>query len=276
MDALLAGLTLLIVGYIVGSVKIINQGTEAIVERLGQYRRTLKPGLNFVVPLIDTVLVESTREQTLDIQPQSAQTRDNVTLTIDAIVYWKILQVERAYYSVEDLEEALKNLVITTLRSEVAQLDLSETVAAQKKINQAVLKQLDEAAQSWGIQVLRIEVQEIKLSEKLRQSLEEERVAEAKRKARLSETQGVVESIERISKALKADADSELVLRYLMTEKYVDSNFKLSASPNSKIIFMDPKSLSETIGELIGADTTEGLGTGGEMGDSGGGPPSSS
>ncbi len=276
MDALLAGLTLLIVGYIVGSVKIINQGNEAIVERLGQYRRTLKPGLNFVVPLIDTVLVESTREQTLDIQPQSAQTRDNVTLIIDAIVYWKILEVERAYYSVEDLDEALKNLVITTLRSEVAQLDLSETVAAQKKINQAVLKQLDEAAQSWGIQVLRIEVQEIKLSDKLRQSLEEERVAESKRKARLSETQGMVESIERIAKALKAAPDSELALRYLMTQQYVDSNFKLSESRNSKIIFMDPKSLSETIGELIGADTTEGLGTGGEMGDAGRMPPSSS
>lgn len=276
MDALLAGLTLLIVGYIVGSVKIINQGNEAIVERLGQYRRTLKPGLNFVVPLIDTVLMESTREQTLDIQPQPAQTRDNVTLTIDAIVYWKILEVERAYYSVEDLDEALKNLVITTLRAEVAQLDLSETVAAQKKINQAVLKQLDEAAQSWGIQVLRIEVQEIKLSEKLRQSLEEERVAESKRKARLSETQGMVESIERISKALKAAPDSELALRYLMTQQYVDSNFKLSESRNSKIIFMDPKSLNETIGELIGADTTEGGGMGGEMGDSGGVPPSSS
>jgi len=260
MEPLIAALTLLIVGYIAGSVKIINQGTQGIVERLGQYRRTLKPGLNFVIPVIDTVLVESTREQLLDIKPQSAITRDNVTLSVDAILYWKILDAQKAYYAIEDLEEALRNLVITTMRSEIGSMELKETVSSRNKINQALLHQLDEATESWGVKVIRVEVQEIKISEALREALEAERAAESKRKAAISETEGVVESIQRISRALHTQPNSEMVLRYLIAQRYVDANLKLSESDNSKIIFMDPKALTETIGELIGADTTEGLG----------------
>ncbi len=94
MESLIAALTLVVVGYIAGSVKIINEGNEGIVERLGQYRRSLKPGLNFVIPVFDTVLVETTREQVLDTDPQQAITRDNVPLTVDAVMYWKILDVQ--------------------------------------------------------------------------------------------------------------------------------------------------------------------------------------
>ncbi len=259
MEPLLAALTLVIVGYIFGSVKIINQGSEGIVERLGQYRRTLKPGMNFVIPLIDTVLVESTREQILDIPAQSAITRDNVTLDVDAVVYWKILDVQKAYYAIEDLEAALQNIATTTLRSEIGRMDLRETTSSRTQINQALLHQLDEATENWGVKVLRVEVQEIKISDTLREALEAERAAESKRRATLSETEGVVESIRRISTALQGQPNSDVVLRYLMTQHYVDANLKLSESNNSKIIFMDPKSLTETVAELIAAESTEGI-----------------
>lgn len=262
MEPIIAAIALVIVGYTVGSIKIINQGYEGIVERLGQYRRTLKPGLNFVIPFFDTVLVETTREQLLDSKPQSALTRDNVTITADAVVYWKILDVQKAYYEIENLEEALNNLVITALRSQIGQMDLRETVSSRNQINQALLQQLDEATEPWGVKVMRVEVQEIKISDTLRDAMERERAAESNRRAALSETEGVVESIHRISKVLQSQPNAEYVLRYLLAQKYVDANYKLGDSPNSKIIFMDPKALTETIADLISADS-EGIGDNG-------------
>lgn len=262
MESLLAALTLAIIGYMVGSVKVINEGNEGIVERLGQYRRTLKPGMNFVIPVLDTVLVETTREQLLDIEPKSAITRDNVSLTVDAIMYWKILDVYKAYYAVEDLEEALKNLVITTLRSEIGRMDLRETVSNRAKINQALLHQLDEATETWGVKVIRVEVQEISPSKTMLESMELERAAESKRKATISETEGMVESIQRISRALQSQPNAQAVLKYLVAQRYVDANFKLGESANSKIIFMDPKALSESVGELMSSEGPEAGGHG--------------
>jgi regulator of protease activity HflC (stomatin/prohibitin superfamily) len=257
MEPLLAALTLAIVGYIFGSVKIINQGNEGLVERFGQYRRTLKPGLNFVIPVVDTVLVESTREQLLDIEPQSAITRDNVSLTVDAVMYWKILDIQKAYYAIADLEEALENLVVTTLRSEIGKMDLRETVSSRVAINKALLQQLDEATETWGVKVIRVEVQEIKISDTLREALEAERAAESKRKAAISETEGMVESIQRISRALQSQSNSQEVLKFLVAQRYVDANLKLGDSNNSKIIFMDPKALSESVSELIAGSDVE-------------------
>lgn len=257
MGSLIAALTLVVVGYIAGSIKIINEGNEGLVERLGQYRRTLKPGLNFVIPVFDTVLVESTREQILDIDPQQTITRDNVPLTVDAVMFWKILDGQKAYYGVEDLESALTNLVVTAIRGEIGQLDLREAISGRDKINQALLHQLDEATENWGVKIMRVEVQELAPSKTILESLELERSAESRRKATMSETEGMVESIRRISLALQNQPNSKAVLQYLIAQKYVDANLKLSESDNSKIIFMDPKALNETLGELISADQTE-------------------
>ena len=116
IESLLGAFTLIILGYMIGSVRIIDQGDEALVQRLGQYKRTLKPGLNFVIPFVDTVLVETVREQLLDIDPQPALTKDNVPIEVDAIIFWQITELQKAYYAIEDLEEALKQLVITNLR----------------------------------------------------------------------------------------------------------------------------------------------------------------
>lgn len=255
MESLIAIAALAILGYMVGSVKVINQGYEGLVERLGRYQRSLKPGLNFVVPLLDTVLVETTREQLLDIEPQSAITRDNVTITVNAVVFWKILNVEKAYYEIENLEEALKNLALTTLRSEIGQMDLRETVSSRNKINQALLKELDNATEPWGVKVIRVEVQEIKLSPTLEKSLETERAAESERRAQISKTEGMVESIRRISKALKEDKEhTAQILRYLLAQQYVESNYELGKSDNSKILFMNPQNLTEAISDMIGTE----------------------
>ncbi|MBW4693735.1 MAG: paraslipin [Lyngbya sp. HA4199-MV5] len=165
MESLLAALALAIVGYTFGSTKIVNQGTEGIVERYGQYRRTLKPGMNFIVPFVDTVLVESVREQLLDVAPQIAITKDNIRIRVHAIIYWRILDVRRAYYAVEDLEEAITNITITSIRQEIANLSLSELEFSRNKVNKALLHELYQATESWGVKVLRIEIRDIDVSD---------------------------------------------------------------------------------------------------------------
>ncbi|MBE9177894.1 paraslipin [Oculatella sp. LEGE 06141] len=268
MESILAALALLIIGYTIGSVKIVNQGSEALVERLGRYHRKLTPGLNFIVPWLDAIVLEdTTREQVLDIEPQSAITKDNVALQVDAVVFWRILDLERAFYAIEDIETALKNLVLTTLRAEIGQMEFEETFASRGKINKALLDQLDEATAPWGVKVTRVEVQDIEPAAAVLESMQLQRAAEIKRRAAVLEAEGdqeatikkaeaTVRSIEMLSKVMKpTDERDRSVLNFLLMQRYVDANQKLGESDNSKIIFMNPRDLSEALGELMSSDT---------------------
>lgn len=261
MDAIFYIVISLLVGsgtMLLSSVRIINQGNKALVERLGSYQTTLEAGVNFVLPFLDSIVVEeTTREKVLGIDPQNAITKDNVSLKIDAVIYWQILELEKAFYAVEDIRAAIENLVVTTLRSEIGRLDLDETYSSRESINRKLLHQLDEATGNWGVKVTRIEVKEITPSKTVMESLEVERAAESKKKATILETQGTVQSIQMLSEALKQQPNAQEVLSYLIAQRYVDANEKLGNSPNSKILFMDPKALNEATNDLIsGRDRT--------------------
>jgi Membrane protease subunits, stomatin/prohibitin homologs len=131
-----------IVGYGVNfSVRVISQGDEALVERLGKYRRTLKPGLQFVLPLVDKIAyVDTIRERVLDIPPQSVITNDNLTLEVDAVVYWQIMEIERAYYAIENVESAIQEIVLTSMRSQIGRLPLQQILSTKDEIDKALLK----------------------------------------------------------------------------------------------------------------------------------------
>jgi regulator of protease activity HflC (stomatin/prohibitin superfamily) len=259
-------LVLAILGYSVGSTKIINQGNEALVERLGKFHRKLRPGLNFVVPLLDSIVAEDTlRERVLDTEKQKVITKDGVPTEIDAVIYWRIVELERMYYAIDDIEEALNNLVITTLRSEIGRMNLSETFSSRNEVNRALLNQLDEATATWGVKVIRVEVQDIQPADMVREAMETEKAAESKkqaaireaegkRQAAIAEAQGTVEAIQRISQALQGQNNSKEVLQYLVAQRYVDASFRLGESTNSKVVFMDPKSLTEAVSDLLNPD----------------------
>ncbi len=254
--SLLGAITLMIAGYLIGSVRVIEEGDEGLVQRLGEYKRTLKPGLNFVVPLMDTVLVDTTREQLLDIAPQKAVTKDSVPIEVDAVVYWKIKDLYSAYYKVEDLEESLKNIVLSAMRNEVGQLNLDETLSNMNKINEALKAEIQKPADSWGIEVVRVDVQEIVLSQTVRDSLEKQIAAKTDSQATMARTEATVKSIQQISEALHSSEDPKTMLTYLIAKDYVASNEAVSKSENSKIVFMNPGALNEAITDLInGADS---------------------
>jgi len=176
---------------VAGSVKIVNQGNEALVERLGSYNKKLTPGLNFVVPFIDRVAYKGTiRERVIDIPPQQCITRDNVSITVDAVVYWRIVDMERAYYKVEDLKSAMVNIVLTQIRAEMGQLELDETFTARAQINEILLRDLDIATDPWGVKVTRVELRDIIPSKAVQESMELQMSAERRKRAAILTSEG--------------------------------------------------------------------------------------
>ncbi len=266
--SIFAILSLIVMGYSVGSVRIVNQGTEALVERLGRYHRKLRPGLNFIVPFMDTiVLEESVRERLLDVEPQPAITRDNVSLEVDAVVYWRVLDLERTYYSIEDVEAAIRELVVTTLRSSVGTMEFEKTFSSRNELNKTLLDILDEATEPWGVKVTRVEVQSIQPPQSVLDSMQQQQAAELKRRATVLEAQGdqeasvkraqgTVDSIQMLSDVMEKHKSSREILNFLIAQQYVDANTKLGESDNSKVVFMDPKLLTEGLADLMGPSQT--------------------
>lgn len=270
MPSIIGILSFLFIGYLVSSVRIINQGEEALVERLGRYHRKLRPGLNFIVPTLDYIrLKDSVRERILDVAKQGAITRDNVSLEVDAVVYWRILELELTYYAIEDVEKAIQELVITTLRSEIGKMEFENTFSSRDELNRALLSQLDEATEPWGVKVTRVEVQEIVPPEEVRRSMQKQQAAELERRATVLKAQGeqeaaikraeaTVRSIQMLSDALQQRENAPSVLQFLIAQDYVEANQKLGESDNSKVVFMDPKFLTEGLARLIEPDLTAG------------------
>jgi regulator of protease activity HflC (stomatin/prohibitin superfamily) len=191
---------------VAGSVKVINQGNEALVERLGSYEKKLEPGLNFVLPFLDKIVYQGTiREKVLDIPPQKCITRDNVSIEVDAVVYWRIIDMEKAWYKVENLQSAMVNLVLTQIRSEMGQLELDQTFTARTQINELLLRDLDIATDPWGVKVTRVELRDIIPSKAVQESMELQMSAERRRRAAILTSEGDREAAVNSARG-KADA----------------------------------------------------------------------
>lgn len=178
-----------------GSVRIINQSDEALIERLGSYDRKLSPGLNFTIPFIERVAYRETiREKVLDIPPQQCITRDNVAISVDAVVYWRIVDMEKAYYKVQNLQSAMINLVLTQIRAEMGRLELDETFTARSEINELLLRELDISTDPWGVKVTRVELRDIIPSKAVQESMELQMSAERRKRAAILTSEGERES----------------------------------------------------------------------------------
>jgi regulator of protease activity HflC (stomatin/prohibitin superfamily) len=184
---------------------------------------------------------------------------------VDAVVYWRILELELTYYAIEDVEKAIQELVITTLRSEIGKMEFENTFSSRDELNRALLSQLDEATEPWGVKVTRVEVQEIVPPEEVRRSMQKQQAAELERRATVLKAQGdqeaaikraeaTVRSIQMLSEALQQRDNGPSILQFLIAQDYVEANQKLGASENSKVVFMDPKNLTEGLARLIEPD----------------------
>lgn len=267
MEPIIA-IVLALIGYALGSAKMINQGNEALVERLGKYHRKLKPGLNFIVPFVDQIVMEdTTREQFLDIKPQNVITRDNIYLEVDAVVFWRIKDIVKSFYEIDDLQGAMTQLATTTLREIIAHNTVEETNISRAEMDRAILDQLNSTTEAWGVEIIRLDIQRITPPESVRKSMEEERAAEIKKRAVISEAEGERQaaikkaegtrtSVEIIAEVLRANPESKEILRYLVAQDYVQASQKLGESNNAKIVFVDPANSTEMFQELIAESVT--------------------
>ncbi|MTJ54926.1 SPFH/Band 7/PHB domain protein [Anabaena sp. UHCC 0253] len=263
MDPIILIIILALVGYGLASVKMVNQGNVALVERLGRYHCKLNPGPHMIIPIIDQIVMEdTTREQLLDIKPQNVITKDGIYLEVDAILYWRIKDIEKSFYAIDDLQQGLTNLATTNLRENIAQNSLEDTNMSRDEMDRSILSALTPIAATWGIEIIRLDIQSITPPETVRKSMEEQQnaqikkkaaieAAEGERQAAVKRAEGTKTSIEIISEALRIHPESKDILRYLVAQDYVDASQKLGASNNAKIVFVDPANSTEMFQELI-------------------------
>ncbi|WP_066379643.1 MULTISPECIES: SPFH domain-containing protein [unclassified Anabaena] len=262
MEPIIA-IVLALMGYGFASTKIINEGNAALVERLGRRHRTLKPGLNFIVPLVDQVVMEdTTREQYIDIKPQNVITKDNIYLEVDAVLFWRIKDIEKSFYAIEDLQGSLNQLATTTLREVIAQNTVEETNVSRAEMDKAILDQLNHITADWGVDITRLDIQRITPPESVRKSMEEERAAEIKKRALITEAEaerqaaikkaeGTMTSMQIIAEGLRSNPESKEILRYLVAQDYINASYKLGESTNAKVVFVDPGKTGELMKEMI-------------------------
>jgi regulator of protease activity HflC (stomatin/prohibitin superfamily) len=203
-------LLVLIVVTIFAGVKTVPQGQIWTVERFGAFTATLSPGLNFVFPFIDRIGHKmNVQEQVVDIPEQSVITRDNATVAVDGIIYYRIMEPGKAAYQVTFLTVALTTLAMTNIRSVIGELELDATLSSRERINSALLTILDAATEPWGVKVSRVEIRKIEPPENLIRAMNLQMTAERERRAVVARADG-----EREAEIKKAEGDKQsLILR---------------------------------------------------------------
>lgn len=244
-------------------VRLVPQGEKFVVQRLGKFYQTLNPGLNFVIPYVDTVAYKvTTKDIVLDIPSQEVITEDNAVILANAVAYINILSPEKAVYGVENYQIAIQNLIQTTLRAIIGEMRLDAALSSRDHIKTRLKDGISDDIADWGITLKNVEIQDINPSETMQASMEEQAAAERQRRAAVTRAEGekqatVLEaegrleaskkdaeaqivlakasgrSIELVTQAIKED---ELPVMYLLGEKYIDSIKTLSKSENAKTV----------------------------------------
>ena len=185
--------------------RIVPHRQEFLVERLGKFSRTLSAGLHLLIPFLDVVRYKRTlKEEVFEVSKQNCITKDNVALGIDGVLYLQVINSKYSCYGIDDYRIAAQNLAQTSLRSVIGKMDLDKTFEERERINQAVVAAVDEAAQNWGIKVLRYEVKDIEVSPEIMNAMEKQMTAERDKRAAIAQSEG-----ERQSKINLAQGEKE-------------------------------------------------------------------
>lgn len=282
----------LVVGVVFASMKTVPQGEVWTVERFGAFTRLLSPGLNFLVPFVDQVgRKQNVQEQVLDIPEQSVITRDNATVTVDGVIYYRVLEADKAAYQVADLKVALSTLAMTNIRAVIGELELDAALSSRERINTALLTILDGATAAWGAKVSRVELRRIEPPENLIRAMNLQMTAERERRATVMKAEGEREAAVKVAEGNKASlvlsaegrraaaendalarerlalAESnatkvvagalaeggEAALRYFIADRYVQAFQAMAASPNSRLVVvpMEASALAGGITQVL-------------------------
>jgi regulator of protease activity HflC (stomatin/prohibitin superfamily) len=188
---------IIIIGLIIviKAIVIVRQGSNTIIERLGKFARVLRPGLHFVIPIIESVRsVVDMREQVWDYPPQSVITKDNVSTNVDTVMYYYILDPVKSVYEVRNLNEGMLKLTMTAVRNIIGSLTLDELLTSREQINEKLRVIVDEATDPWGVKVTRVELKTIAPPEEILEAMTKQMKAERTKRALILEAEGIKES----------------------------------------------------------------------------------
>ncbi|MEE2689346.1 MAG: SPFH domain-containing protein [Pseudomonadota bacterium] len=281
---------LLAIVIILMGVKQVPQGTHYTVERFGRYTKTLRPGLNLIIPFVDRIGSKmNMREQVLDVPQQEVITKDNAMVRADGVVFFQVLDAAKSIYEVNDLERAILNLTMTNIRTVMGSMDLDMVLSERDRINANLLGVVDDATDPWGVKVTRIEIKDIAppsdlvtaMARQMKAEREKRAVileaegerqsdilrAEGEKQAAILEAEGRKEAAFRDAEAREREAQAEAkatalvsqavsegnvnALNYFVAQKYVDALGQFANSPNEKILMM-PLEASGVIGAVGG------------------------
>ncbi len=281
---IIAGAAILfVVVTIARAIRIIPQGTNGIVERLGRYHKTLDPGLNILVPFIDRLRVPLTdmREQVVSFPPQPVITEDNLVVSIDTVIYFQVTDARAATYEIANYLAAIEQLTTTTLRNVVGGMTLEEALTSRDTINQQLRSVLDETTGKWGIRVSRVELKAIEPPASIKDSMEKQMRAERDRRAMVLEAEGIKQSAiltaeghkqaailkaegEREAQILKAEGEAQAITNVfaaiheggpndkLLAYEYLQTLPKL-ADGSANTLWVVPSELTEALKGIGGA-----------------------
>ncbi|MBO9426183.1 SPFH/Band 7/PHB domain protein [Labrenzia sp. R4_1] len=289
-DIVLIGVLLLVILVFFAGVKTVPQGYNYTIERFGRYRKTLTPGLNFIIPFIDRIGHKlNMMEQVLDVPSQEVITRDNATVTADGVTFYQVLDAARAAYEVLGLQNAILNLTMTNIRSVMGSMDLDSLLSNRDEINAQILRVVDAAAEPWGIKITRIEIKDINpprdLVDAMGRQMKAEREkrasileaegkrqseilkAEGEKQSLILEAEGRRESAFRDAEAREREAEAEAkatqmvseaiangdvqAINYFVANKYVEAFTALATSRNQKTLIL-PMEATSLLGSLSG------------------------
>lgn len=271
-------LAIFIIFTVFKGVRIVPQGEKWIVQRLGKYHNTLEPGLSIIIPYIDAVAYKvTTKDIVLDIPSQEVITRDNVVIIANAVAYINVVHPEDAVYGIEDYEYGIRNLVQTSLRSIVGDMDFDEALSSRDQIKAKLKHAISDDISDWGITLKTVEIQDIRPSPTMQMAMEEQAAAERQRRAMVTRADGqkqaaILEADGRLE-ASKRDAEAQVVLArgseesirlvsqamdgkempviYLLGEQYIKAMNEMAQSNNAKTVVL-PADILNTVKGLVG------------------------